>query len=231
MIELLNKEFEIFCNDNVISGIEENYSKIIGVKTYHEFLNENEKFAGYIILILNSGKKKFCLNQLVQFSPERIKWRCSDIVNGFAFYLVDPYWVQKYKVNPKIEVPIKVFEEDKVITIMRELNYEQFKQSRLLEFYVRNKVPYAIVEAYKNFYKLKSPGKYYKAINSTVRNYFVTESQLKKVISQINHECNRIKIEWKKYIEKAIEDRNIPKVMQQLIESEKAEVISINDKK
>jgi hypothetical protein len=227
----LDKEVEKFCeNENIIEGIQNNFSKIIGIVSNVSELSENKKCYGTTILII--GNKKVLLNQLVEFDIKRIKWKASKYIDGYGFYLVDPYWVRPYKVDLKFEVPIKIYVDDKITTEIRELNFDQFIQSRLNEFYVREKIPYICVAAYNNFYKMKRPGQYYKALNSTVRNYFVTEGQLKKIISTINHERNRIKKEWTEHMKKTYRENKVSEELKSLYKKNRsADIIPFEKKK
>jgi nitrate reductase NapAB chaperone NapD len=233
MIECLNEQLEKFCeNENIIEGIYNNFSKVVGIISNLSDLSENKKSYGKTILLINTNNKKLLLNQLVEFDKKRIKWEASNYINGFGFYLVDPYWVRSYKVDLKVEVPVKIFVDDKITSEMRVLNFDQFMQSRLNQFYVREKVPYICVAAYNNFYKMKRPGQYYKALNSTVRNYFINEKQLKKIISVINHERNKIKKEWMEHLRKFYNEKEISKEMKELYEKNRsADIIPFEKKK
>jgi hypothetical protein len=231
MIEYLYKEIDDFCNEDVLEKIESNFGKIVGIKTWLGGKDENDKMVGTAILLLNC-EKKIILGHHVQFDEDKIKWKSQNTTidddgNEYGFFLVDPYWVKPWTSDPKIKVPIKVFIENEVKTETRELTFEAFQQQRLKEFYLKEKVPYIIVEAYRNFYKLKKPGQYYKAINSTVKHYFIPEEKLKSIISTINHERNRIKREWMNILKESYAKKQINTQLAEFKLNKKADVIHL----
>lgn len=188
-----------YCNDFVLESIETTYKKIIGVESNPKIINENEKTVGKILLCY--GDKKFDLNMIVEFDFKKIRWKSPHLNGEFGFYLINPYWAKNYLPDPKIEVPIKVFDKktNKIITENRNLTLNQYMMNKLLDFY--GNFQYKLVAAYENFYYLfRKHHEYYFAINSTVRNYKIKQDDLIKFISLVNHEKKRIKNKWKKHM-------------------------------
>jgi len=225
-MDYLHDEINKYLSQDSINNINTNYSKIVGIESNLNILNENNKYVGIILLRENSPK--LFLDMIVEFRTDKIKWRSSKFDGENGFYLIDPYWVKSYSPAPKIKVPIKVRVNDQIVVVMRELNYSQFQQSRLNEYYYKNKIPYTFVAAYKNFYKMNRPNQYYKAINSTVKNYFVNQDQLIKIISEFNQEKNRIKSEWDKFMNNFVNQSQSAKMINELFKNRKFEKESAN---
>jgi hypothetical protein len=213
---------------NAIDNIPEEYSKIVGIES-NLLVNENDKYVGRVVLLLNT--KNVFLDQIIQFNKNKIKWRSSKCWDeGNKLYLVDPYWVKSYAPAPKIRVPVKVVVDGQIVIEMRDLNFKQFKQAKLEYFYHDNKVLHTLVSAYKNFYRMNKPGQYYKAINATVKNYFITQEQLVQVIALFNQERNRIKIEWNKHLNEHFQNNESAMLIDELF-SKKSKTNVINFKK
>lgn len=207
-----------FCKQNVLDNIENEYSKIVGIES-NLLINENDKYVGRVLLLINSPK--LFLDQIIQFNKDKIKWQSSNCSGeDHRFYLVDPYWVTSYAPKPVIRVPVKVKVKDQMVVEIRELNFDQFQQSKLNEFYYINKVPHTLVAAYQNFYKMNRPGQYYKAINSTIKNYFITQDQLTHVISRFNQEKNRIKNEWNKHLNEHFQHNESARMIEKLFKKQ-----------
>jgi len=218
----LHIELSKYLNNSSIENINMNHDKIIGIKSNLSIINENKKSVGKVILLKNNPSNLF-LDMIVEFNGDKIKWKCSKFDDDNGFYLIDPYWVKSYSPEPKINVPIKVRVDNQIVIEMRELTERQFQQNKLMEYYYINKTPYIIIAAYQNFYKLNRPGKYYLAINSTVKNYFITQDQLKRIISRINQEKNRIKNEWNKHLKSHLYQNESARLIDKLFSNKKDE--------
>jgi len=230
-MDYLHIELSKYLNNSSIENINMNHDKIVGIKSNLNIINENKKSVGRVILLKNGSTKLF-LDMIVEFNTNKIKWKCVKFdVNNEGFYLIDPYWVKSYSPEPKINVPIKVRIDNQIVIEMRELTESQFQQNKLMEYYYINKTPHIIVAAYRNFYKLNRPGSYYLAINSTVKNYFITQDQLKRIISRINQEKNRIKNEWNKHLKSHLYQNESARLISKLfdkneLEKSKSNVVS-----
>jgi len=228
----LYEELTKHISRDTIENIYTNYPKIVGIVSNLDILTENKKHVGSILLLENSPK--LFLNMIVEFRPDKIKWRSTNIdSDGNGFYLINPYWVKSYSPDPKIKVPIKVRQDDQLVVEIRELTFSQFKQSKIYEYYFINKIPYFYVAAYQNFYRMNRPGKYYLAINATVKNYFIGQKQLTQIISEFNNEKKRIKSEWNKFIANHIKHNESLRFINELfgkmkIEKELDNVIKFN---
>jgi hypothetical protein len=202
-------------NISVIDNIFTNYSKVVGIKSNLNILNENKKHVGKIILL--SDAPKLYLNQIVEFNPEKIKWKSSDNnkdENGF--YLVNRYWVKSYAPVPKIEVPVKVYDPrtKKFVIEIVNLNYYQFRKRKLLEFYRTWK--YAIIAAYDNFNYLLKSKPYYYALNSTIKIYGIEQDDLKRAISIINNHKKQIKKEWNEHMNNHFQQNESSRMIDEL---------------
>lgn len=216
-LESINK----YCRQDMIDNILAGYPKIVGIESDLDLINENNKCVGKILLLVKAPK--LYLDEIVQFNKNKIKWKSSKYNDEKGFYIIDPYWVRSYAPEPKIKVPIKIRVKNQIVIEMRSLNYRQFQQSKLTEFYYTNKVPHILVAAYQNFYIMNRPGQYYKAINSTVRNYFITQDQLVHCISRFNQEKNRIKNEWNKHLNNYLHENNSAKLIDDLFKIKEVE--------
>ena len=188
------EEVQTYCNLKVINSIENSYSKIVGIISDLNLINEHDKNVGSIVLIKNVSKMLY-LELTVEFNSKKIKWSANNN-SPFGFYLVDPYWVKAYTPAPKIRVPIKVIDikSNQIITEMRELNYKQFMKNRLHEFY--GEFQHKYIAAYENFNHMFKNNQYYHAINSTVKNYRISQKELVKILGLIDNEKKKIKAEW-----------------------------------
>ncbi len=210
---------------DTIDNIHINYTKIVGIISNLDILTENKKHVGKILLIENAPK--LFLNMIVEFSPDKIKWKSTNN-DGNGLYLINPYWVKSYSPDPKLKVPIKVRHNDQLVIMMRDLTFSQFKQSRMYEYYFINKIPHSYVAAYQNFYRMNRPGKYYLAINATVKNYFISQTRLVKIISGFNNEKKRIKSEWDKFLTQHVKHNESLKMINELFSKMKIEKESDN---
>lgn len=209
-------------NTSVIDNIFTNYSKVVGIKSNLNILNENKKHVGKIILL--SDAPKLYLNQIVEFNSEKIKWKSSDIdkdENGF--YLVNRYWVKSYAPVPKIEVPVKVYDPrtKKFVIEIVNLNYYQFRKRKLIDFY--RKWEYVIIAAYDNFNYLLKKNPYYYAINSTVKIYGIDQDDLIRAISIINNQKKKIKKEWNEHLNNHFQQNESSKMIKKLYDKQALE--------
>jgi hypothetical protein len=214
-VNKLDLECLKYASQDTLINIEKNYKKIVGVECNPEILNENEKTVGRVILFSNSNNK-VSLNLIVQFRADKIKWISNKELENKKLVLVDPYWVKSYTPNPKLNVPTNIFDikTNQKITIMRELTYNQFMKNRLLEYY--GKWMHRYVEAYENFCNLMKSKSYYYAINSTVKNYFIPQEDLKEIIALINNQKKKIKKEWNGHLNKYLEQHQSQKSINEL---------------
>jgi hypothetical protein len=228
------KDVEKYCNEKVIDSIITGYDKIIGIESNLKITNEKGKYVG-TILLLHNAPKKLSLDMIVQFSTDKIKYSASNYNGEFGLYFVDPYWVTSYAPAPKIKVPISVFniKENKTVTEMADLTFNQFMKSRLFDYY--GKFQYRYVAAYENFYNLFKNNQYYYAINSTVKHYKVKQENLVKMISLINNEKKKIKAEWTEHMNSCLQKHQSAKMIEELYgkrsrERKESNVISFKDK-
>ncbi|MFW9871712.1 MAG: hypothetical protein ACFFG0_01330 [Candidatus Thorarchaeota archaeon] len=222
-MEYLIKEFKKYLDLSAIENIksDKDYKKIVGIESNLKIINENNKHVGKIIL--KKDAPKLFLNMIVEFNRNNIKWRSTYNEIEQGLYLVNPYWVKPYSPDPKIEVPIYVKVNGHFAKEMRKMTYEQFKSCRMKEYYYKNKVPHILVEAYRNFYRMNKPGEWAKAINSTIKNYFVSQEQLQYILATFNQEKNRIKNEWNKYLEVHLREDESAKMLNELFEKREKE--------
>lgn len=214
-MEYIENKSSKYCSKNVVDGIKSNYTKIVGIESNLDIMNENDKCVGRIILILNS--KKLFLDEIVQFNKTKVKWSSSNFSDdGFGFYLVDPYWVKSYAPLPKINVPVYVYDpkSEQFVINMVELNYNQFQKRKLMEFYRNWK--YVMVAAYDNFNYLLKNNAYYFAINATVKNYGISQKSLTTLIGVINNEKKKIKAEWNKHLNNYFQQNESSKLIEEL---------------
>lgn len=180
--------------DNIIA----NYPKTMGVVcNLTNCPNDNGRYVGRLILTYNSNKK-LMLNEVVEFLEYKKQWQ-SVIKENTQMYLVDPFFVRKYIPNPTIECLVEVLDPKKNIVQYSTMNlkYKQFMKRRLLE--KTGMWPYRLVEAVENFNKMLKYGKY-KAINSTVKNYLVTQEELESHIGKRATVIRDINREWDKLV-------------------------------
>ena len=198
-------DVQTYCKQSIIESIVNGYKKIVGIESDLSVRNEYNKCVGRVFL-LNGNTKKLKLNKVVQFGPDKIKWKSNKYNGNLGFYLIDPYWVNPYRVSTKLRVPIKVLDvkSDKIITEIRELTFHQFMKSKLFDFYGGFKHKY--IAAYDNFNFLLKSNKYYYAINSTIKNYKISQEDLMKVLSLIDNEKKKIKKEWGEYLRDYVEE-------------------------
>jgi len=211
----IENELSKHCNEGEIINIYLNYPKIVGIETNLNIINENDKYVGRILILLNAPGKLY-LDMIVEFNRNKIKWHNVKEVDGKKLVLVDPYWVKSYAPSPKIKVQVKVFNqksEQFVVEVMN-LNFHQFQRRKLNEFL--RQWQYILVAAYDNFYYLLKNNEYYFAINSTVKHYGLTQDSLKKVISIINNEKKKIKKEWNEYLNRHIQENESAKLIEEL---------------
>lgn len=224
------EEVNKYLNDDSFNNICNNYKRIIGIESDLDIINENRKCVGRIIL-MNNVSKKLTLNLIVEFRKDKIKWK--DYKNGTesGFYLIDPYWVRSYSPDPKIEVPINVYrpKTNTIETEITKLTYKQFQQSRLMEFYIREKWSHQWVAAYENFRNVyASSCQKYLAINSTVKHYKIPQPTLETILSLVDNKKKQIKNEWGRYLNHQIQqDQSILKI-EKLFSKNKAEKKSKN---
>jgi hypothetical protein len=226
---LLDDCLKYLADESGFVNIDTNYDKIVGIESYLGYTNENGKKVGRVLLMKNA--KGMMLNTYVQFLEDNIKWSSSITNDGYGFYIVKSHFAGKYKIEIKLKVDVLIRDGDKLNIEKRELTFDQFKQNRMYQYYYKNKVPHCLVSAYRNFYRLLKKNKYYYAINSTVKNYFITEEQLVKVISDFNNERNRIKKEWYKYLHHQSKMELTQKKVAELLDRgrEKEQVIELDN--
>lgn len=198
-MEKLDLECLKYVSQDTLDNIKGNYKKIVGIECNFDLINENNKYVGRVILFSNANNR-VSLDLIVQFRKDKIKWTSNKEHDGSKMVLIDPYWVAAYSQNPKVKVPVKVFDikTNQIVTQMMDLTYSQFMKRKLTEFYGEWK--HKIVASYDNFYHLFKSKPYYYAINSTVKHYRIEQEDLVKAISLINNEKKRIKTQWNKYL-------------------------------
>jgi hypothetical protein len=203
-----------YCDQGTIDSIIAGYTKIVGIESNLDIINENNKYVGTILLINNAPRLK--LNMIVEFNTDKIKWRSNKFNEDFRFYLVDPYWIKSYAPSPKIKVPIKVLDvkSDQIVVEFVELTFKQFMKNRLFDFY--GGFQYKYVAAYDNFSRLFKNNQYYFAINSTVKHYKVSQKNLVKVLSLIDNEKKRIKTEWNSHMNSYFQFNQASKMIEEL---------------
>ena len=234
-MEILDNDVEKYCNERVIDSIIISmYDKIVGVESDLEIVNENDKYVGSILLLHKSPKKLY-LDMIVEFNTDKIKYSAPNYNGEFGLYFIDPYWVKSYSPSPKLKVPINVFDikKHKMVTEMSELTFNQFMKSKLFAFY--GEYQYKYVAAYENFARLFRNNQYFYAINSTVKHYNVLQEDLVKIISVINNEKKKIKAEWNKYMNSAVQEHQSAIRIEKLYgkrsrEKKESNVISFKDK-
>ena len=196
ILELEVKKFNINI-ENIIDS--QGREKLVIIISNLNIKSDNGKNIGKIIGLINPKKKYLLLNQMVEFNEKNIKWACARFVNNDGLYVIKDFWIKPFCRDVKIDVPIKVFENNKEIIIMRKLTYKQFQENRLLEFY--GHYNYRLIAAYKNFNELFKNNQYWYCINSTVRNYRVDQKHLIGFLGMVDSEKKKIKNEWVRYIQ------------------------------
>jgi len=221
------ENLKIYCKDETIENIYSNYFKCFGVESDLSVVNEHSKHIGKVIFENQTAKSK--LNLIVEFLPSKIKWKSVHLNENFGFYIIDQYWCKEYAPKPRIDVPVTIFDE-KTNTYPKQfqkMTFEQFMKRRLFEFY--KIYSHAYVAAYDNFYNLiskKHP--YFYCINATVRNYHVTQKDLKKFISVVSIEKKRIKSEWNNLLNNAVRNDQSVAMMNKLFHEHKLQSDSTN---
>lgn len=221
------EEIKKYCNDDTVENICVNYPKSFGIEADLSILTEKNKCIGKIIYENNSTKLK--LGIIVEFDEKKIKWKSSRFYKNFGFYIVDQYWCKHYAPVPKINVPVEIFneKENKIELELQKMSFEQFMKRKLFSFY--KKFAYKYVAAYDNFFSLISSKKpYYYCINCTVRNYHVSQKDLQKIITVINHEKKRIKTEWNNLLNESIRNDKSIEMMNKLYSQKSNENNSAN---
>lgn len=198
VLDLELKKFDIEL-DNILNS--HGKEKLLIIIADLKLKNDNGKCMGKIIGLINPKKKYLILNQIVEFYEKNIKWSCTRHVNNNGLYIISDFWVKPFIHESKIDVPIKVLDQDtnKEITIMRKLTYKQFQENRLLDFYGR--YTYRLVSAYKNFNDLFKNHDYWYCINATVRNYRVDKEHLRAFLGMVDTQKKQIKHEWLRYMQ------------------------------
>lgn len=232
----VHNEVYNYLDENSLKNIENHQDfggKILGIEYNPEILNEHDKHIGRILLLNDSPK--FSIDEYVEFRKDRIKLqptKYNDEGNGLC--LINPYWCRKYIPNPKIDVPVEVWlpKEERVITEIRKLNYDQFIANRMMQ--KKRGWPHIYVLAVENCVKLFSKGRGF-ALNSTVRNYIVNKKLTEKYWgrhnkfkAEFNGEWNRLFKEYHakdlgfRQLHKANEKRRLKELDSKLIPFKKS---------
>lgn len=198
-MKYIKTELEKYLNIESLDNIVSSYPKIMGVRCKLNLCpNDNDRFVGRLILIYNSTKN-FMLNETVEFLEKKKQWISSIKKDNTQLFLVDPFFVRKYIPNPIVPCLVEVLnpttKEIEYTTL--NLRYKQFMKRRLLE--KTGNWPYGAVKAVENFNTMLKHGKY-KAINSTVRNYFISQDELKSYIGKRATIIRDINREWQKLV-------------------------------
>jgi len=211
----IESEVSKHCDEHAILNIHMNWSKIVGIETNTNIINEHNKFVGKIILLFN-GPSKLYLNMIVEFNQNKIKWQNSKLINEKRLVLVDPYWVKAYAPNPKLNVPTRVYKPqiDQFVIEMSNLTYTQFQKRKLFEYY--ENLQYKFVAAYDNFQYMMKNNQYWHCINSTIKIYGIPQVALLKLISAIDNEKKRIKKEWNKHLQNHFQENESQKLLNEL---------------
>jgi len=200
--------------NNIINN---NYNKCIGISSDERLINEHNKRVGRVVFIhyseiipVNKIKKSIDLGMFVEFKEEKgvLQSRLTSDGTRIGIWLVDPYFVKPYKPDPKVEVPIQVFNIKKgtIVTEMVKLTYKQFQENRLCVFFYNEEWKYKWVNAYHNFRRLfATSGQYYLGINSTVKHCLITQVALEKILATVDNEKRKIKSEWTRYLNQHIQ--------------------------
>ena len=222
----LYKEIQPFCSDETIYNIYKNHTKVVGIKYNPSIINENNRYVGEILLINNvPDKDRLFLGSIVQFHTEKLQWRSIKIDGDFEFCLINSHYVKSYAPDPKINVPVVIREDDKFIIENVKLTLNQYKQRRMNEYYYKNKTPYIHVAAYRNFYKMlpTCQGFEYRAFNSTSKHYYISQDELKSILSEFNNERKRINRDWNKWMNEHIIQNETTKLINKLYGREEKE--------
>jgi len=233
MLKKIDKEvFSRISEDTFNNIIYSNYTKCIGIESDNRIINENNKRVGKIIFIhysetipVNKIKKSLDLGMFVEFKEEKGTFQSRIVSDGtqVGIWLVDPYFVKAYKPDPKIEVPVQILDikTNQIVTEMRQLTYKQFQENRLNLFFYNSKWQTRWSDAYKNFRKMfAKTGLYYLAINSTVKNYLISQSDLKSILAQVDNQKRKIKSEWTRCLNQNLQTNEAMKSIQALIDKE-----------
>jgi len=229
----LKSEILKHITEDTYNNILNRQSKCIGIESLSDVKNESNKRVGRILMIHYSDaipdkkrKKTLLLGMFVSFNQDKILWSSGN------FYLIDPYFVKSYLPDPKVEVPVNVF-DPKTLSMGREimsLTYKQFQERRLNEFFVKKKMPYHWVNAYNNFRRVfTGKGQYYLAINSTIKHCWITQGDLLHIISVINNHKKAIKNEWMKYINNQMKNNNSIKIIEELYKENETTIVEERD--
>ena len=248
MLKKIDSEvFKRITKDTFNNIVNNNYSKGIGIVSDDRLINENNKRIGKIVFIhysetipSNKIKKSIDLNMFVEFKEEKGLFQSRLIADGtkIGLWIVDPYFVKPYKPDPKIEVPIQVFNPKKgmLVTEMTKLTYKQFQENRLDEFFYNEKWIYRWVNAYHNFRNLfAKSGQYYLAINATVKHCWIAQVDLEKILGVVDNKKKKFKNEWTKYLNQHIQTDQALLGIQKLyesitvIENDVKKVVNISD--
>jgi len=192
-------EIKNYCTEDAISNFKENYKSCFGIVSNLDIKNKNNKCFGKIVYLSNTNK--FQLGNIVEFDIKRNKWKSSTTNGNKGFYIIDPKWCRIFQFEKKIKIPVYVRTKEGVVLEERELTFNQFKQQKLNYYYMINRIPAIAILAYKNFYSLYKPGKFYYALNSTVKYYYISEDKLKEILSTFNNQRKNIIFEWRKYLD------------------------------
>lgn len=193
MEKFVESELKKFCNKDTINNFDMNYKRAIGVKCHVDAMTEDGEVIGQIIYLLDN--EKFPISSYIRFNPKWIKWS-SKIKNSYVFHIVTPHYCKKFINEPVLEVEVKVFKpKTKSFAIdFVKLNYKQFVNRRLLEFYGDWK--HKIVAAIENFDKNLSTSGYWGAINMTVKHYHITQEDLQTALGRRDKVLSTIRNEW-----------------------------------
>ena len=227
----LKSEILKHVSEDVYYNIFNRYTKCIGIESLADVKNENNKRVGRVLMIhysdtipKNKRKKTLLLGMFVSFNHRKVLWWSDN------FYLVDPFFVKPYLPDPKIEVPVNVFNAKTLNyeSEMMSLTYRQFQERRLSEFFVKKQMPYHWVHAYKNFrYMFSSTGQHYLAINSTVKHCWIMQADLEHLISVIDNHKKIIKKEWFKHTQDKMRNDNSIAIIQKLYDNCKNETTTV----
>jgi len=218
-MNMIDGLIEKYCSEETINNIYQNHPKTVGIEYNPTLINEYGKNVGKIILITNIPEKyKLFLDSIIQFNSSKIQWKSSKVNGDFEFCLIDPYFIKQYAPDPKLKVPILINDGGILKTKMIELTFQQYKMRMMNEYYYKNKIPYTLVAAYRNFYKMlkECVGVEYKAHNSTCRNYLISQEVLIKVISRFNNERKRIIKNWNQLVSEHLQQNETDKLLERL---------------
>jgi len=233
-----------YINNETLNNIynNNNYKSCLGVLSNINILNENERCFGEVKLLINMKfVKKIDVGNIIEFYPNYVKWSSTNFDNnGQTIHILSIYNCREFKANMKMKVVVniltskeiegkRIYNEDKEYIY---LNWNQFLMRRLIEKFKDYR--YDEIAGCQNMGDMMFRGEgYYKALNSTAKQYRIKHNRLKTLYSHWKTAIRVIEDEWHKIelrtFKNDLNKQQVKQLMDKFKEKQNASIIDMSE--